>query len=289
MKAKQDLKKGAFYQVTSWFFFAVMYLLSKLIAEDTSLSVRLLFRGMIGMAATLPWILRHGIKSLRIDSYGWMTARALSTTINIALIFFAVETISLVDTTLLTSSAPFFVPFLAWALLHKRISRFLWIPMTVGFIGVIFILKPSSHIFQLGALLALVSGVFNAFSSVATREIGKTIPYHTVLFYIFLVAFVSIIPFAYFNWEVKSAEVYLPLILIGLSTFIAQIFYYKSFEHGEASHIAPFGYSCVIFSGIFDWIFFHEIPDLYSVIGMILVIASGLWILKRCRIADKTF
>jgi drug/metabolite transporter (DMT)-like permease len=93
----------------------------------------------------------------------------------------------------------------------------------------------------------------------------------------------AMLPFALVNWEVASKSAYAGLVLIGVFAAIAQMFYYKSFERAEASHVAPFGYSCVVFSGLFDWFFFQDIPDVWTVLGMILVIASGLWILRRSR------
>ncbi|HSX26920.1 MAG TPA: DMT family transporter [Chlamydiales bacterium] len=279
---QHNLKKAAFFHIIAWFFFASGYLVSKMITFKTTVPMMLFFRGLIPTLLLLPVMIHHGWHSFRVSSPGWLVLRCLATTATITLIFLSVRTIPLVDTTLLTNSAPFFVPFIALALLKKAINHRLWLPVAFGFIGVILILHPTPDLLKLGALFALGSGIMTALSGIVSRELVGKITTHTLLFYLFFSSLLLSIPFVVFYWEF-SWDTFFPLILIGIFILIAQWAFFRSFRYAEASYVAPFGYSCVLFGGLFDWIFFSDFPSLSTWIGMIFVIASGSWILWHNR------
>lgn len=280
---QHNLRKAAFFQILAWFFFAAAYLVSKMITFKTTVPMMLLFRGLIPTLLLLPIMMHRGWQSFRVSAPGWLIARCFVTTATITFIFLSVRTIPLVDTTLLANSAPFFVPFLVFALMKKPIDHRLWLPIAFGFIGVIFILRPTPDLLRLGALFALGSGISTALAGIISRELIKKVSSQTMLFNLFLFSLLVSIPFAVFYWEL-SQDTILPLVLIGVFILIAQWAFFRSFAYAEASYVAPFGYASVFFGGLFDWMFFGDFPHPLTWVGMILVIASGIWILRQGRL-----
>lgn len=224
--------------------------------------------------------------SFKIVHPGWTILRALVSVLNIALIFLAVQEIPLIDSTLLLNAAPFFVPFLVWIFLKEPINHKLWLPILTGFIGIIFILKPNREIFNWGAIYALLSGVCTALSLIIVRYLTGREKLVTVLFYLFLISTLFSLPTAIYFWETPSYSLFGMLLLLGVFTFLGQWTLFKALEYGDASHIAPFGYAAVVYTGIFDWLFFNQLPDLFTLLGVVFIVLGGMWILHLRKKTD---
>jgi drug/metabolite transporter (DMT)-like permease len=271
----RDFKKGIFFILLAWFFFALCYLISKLIVAQTSVSSIIFFRGAVGTLLILPWML-HNKSLFKTSRPGLIIFRGISSTFGVAFIYLAVRTISLVDATLLQNTAPFFVPFLAYLVLKAPIDHRLWLPIIVGFVGIALILNPNRQMFNIGTIYALAGGFSTAVGILTIRMSTKTEKITTVLFYTFLVGWLISLPLIFFFWKVDSWDVMGALLLLGLLAFLGQWGIFKALQYGKASHIAPFSFSSVFFSAIFDWAIFHQVPDMWVLLGMACVLAGGI-------------
>lgn len=230
----------------------------------------------MGVLLVLPWMLKDYKTSFK-TSNGWLIfIRALSSLLNTGLIYISVQMIPLVDATLLTNSAPIFVPFIAWIWVRTPLSHKLWIPIFIGFLGIVLILKPGKAIFNLGAFYALASGVFTGISLLAVRLTANKEKLHTALFYMFLIGWVLTIPFALWDWRIDSLNTFFFLIAIGVLVTLGQWALFKAMQYGRASHLAPFGYVSVVYAGIMDWLLYGHLPDLFTLFGIALVTVGGI-------------
>jgi len=276
----QDLKKGVGFVLLAWFFSAGIYLLAKLLADQTSVSVMLFSRALVATLVILPWMVGHGKKSFRIASWGWTVGYSICITFLLAFTFLAVKTLSLVNTTLLINSAPFFVPFFGYLLFKKPIVHRLWPAIILGFIGVGIVLQPNKDLIHLGSAFALGAGICSALGSICLRELKGKVDSYAVAFYSCFLGVLLTAPFAIYNWQIVSSSAFVPLAVMGILAALAQWTWSRAFHYAEASYLAPFGYSGVIFSGIFDWIFFDMIPGWFVLLGTVFIILSGIWILR---------
>ena len=78
------------------------------------------------------------------------------------------------------------------------------------------------------------------------------------------------------GFHIPSPRDFWLLLGVGLIGFLGSALLAYSFEHGKASTLAPLIYTTVVFSGIFDWLIWHHIPDFVAFLGMILVIGGSI-------------
>ncbi len=236
------------------------------------------FRNIFGLVMIAPWIVKHWPKSIEVSNFRLVLIRSLSGLLNLCFIFLAIKQISLVNTTLLNNSAPFFVPIILWLWLKIPINHKLWPAIVIGFIGIALILQPDGRIFNTGAMYALLSGICTAVSLITMRLNAKKEDLYSFLLYFFLIGFVLTLPFAILNWSVQGLLPLLALIGIGVFSALGQVFLFSGLRHAKAHQLAPFTYSVVIFSGFYEFLFWGKIPPIIAYVGMALIIGSGIWI-----------
>jgi len=193
------------------------------------------------------------------------------------LFVFAVGYISLANAVLLSNSAPLWIPFIIWIWFKKKVPPYLWGALIVGFAGLIFILKPTAGIVNVASLYALISGLFIGVAMVAIRRLTHTEPSSRILFYYFLFGTIVAFPGAIKDFPVAFTRPTLFFLLAAAIFFyLVQIFITIGFKKGKASTLSPLAYTAVLFSAILDRIFWHKVPDLWSLIGMVLIIVGGI-------------
>ncbi len=189
----------------------------------------------------------------------------------------AITKIPLVNAVLLNNTAPIFIPMITWMWLRVKLDKKIWWGISVGFIGIIFILRPSiSSVLRPGDVYGLAAGVFLAIAYVALRVLTKTESFVTVLFYYSLISTLLSLPFAIANWSNPPLHIWIFGVLTGV-LFISYLYLLQyAYEFTEAVKLAPFNYLVIVFTGLFDWIIFDTIPGVLSIIGIILVSAGGI-------------
>lgn len=185
--------------------------------------------------------------------------------------------IPLVNAVLLNNTTPLFIPFITLLWLKIKIDEKIWYGILTGFAGIIFILKPSSHeLLKAGDLYGLASGIILAVSYVDLKILTKTESFVTIIFYYSLIAFLISAPFAILSGADLPQEIWYYGTLTGVF-FVSYLYLLQySYRYIEPVKLSPFNYLVIVFTGIFDWIFFDSIPDIISVIGIVLVSAGGI-------------
>lgn len=269
-----QLIQGAIYVTLCYFFLALFSACAKVATETVSVFTVLFFQNLICFLLNLPRALRDGIKT----SHPFLhLTRDISGFASYFLFIISVGYIPLANAVLLSNSAPLWIPFIIWIWFNKKVPRYLWGAIIVGFIGLIFILKPTSSIIDFASLYALFSGMLIGVAMLAIRRLTHTEPSSRIMFYYFLFGTVISIPGAIKNFPAAfGTPVIFFLLGAAILFYLVQIFITIGFKKGKASTLSPLAYTVVLFSAILDRIFWHKVPDLWALIGMILLIAGGI-------------
>lgn len=189
----------------------------------------------------------------------------------------AVTEIPLVNATLLNNTAPIFIPIFTLIWLKTAIDEKIWWGIGVGFVGIIFILKPrEAMLLETGDIYGLAAGIFLAIAYVALKVLTKTESFVTVLFYYSVIACILSAPFAILNWSNPAPLIWIYGILTGV-LFISYLYMLQyAYRFVEAVKLSPFNYSAIVFTGILDWLIFDHVPGMTAVIGIILVTTGGI-------------
>ncbi len=271
---KTNLVHGAIYVILCYFFLALFSACAKVASETVSTFTILFFQNAICFLLNLPKAWKQGIKTKHPSLH---LVRDVSGFTSYFLFVLAVGYIPLANAVLLCNSAPLWIPFVIWVWFKKKVPPYLWGSVIVGFIGLIFILKPTAGIFNGASLYALFSGVFMGISLVGIRRLTHTEPSSRILFFYFLFGTIVSLPCAIKDFPLAFTRPVLFFLLAAAGLFyLVQIFINKGFKKGKASTLSPLAYTVVLFSAILDRIFWHKVPDLWSLIGMVLIIAGGI-------------
>lgn len=275
---RYDLKKGVLLVLLAWLSFSSMYAVSKLIGDQTTVSTMVFFRNILGLAFVLPWMIKDWPKSLEIKNTKITLTRSIMGLLSIFFIFLSLQKISLVNTTLLNNTAPFFIPFILWFWMRTHPDVKLWPAVLIGFLGVVFIMQPEEKIFNLGAAYGLLSGICLAIAMVANKQTFRQETLYSFLFYFFAIGLVITTPFAIANWKIEDGLTLLGLFSIGLFAAVGQICLFYGLKFGKAHQLAPFAYAAVLFSLIYEWLLWRVLPEPIAYLGMFLIIGAGIWI-----------
>src|SRR5260221_24126 len=159
MAHEYDLRRGAVYMVVSALLFALMSVAVKVASATLPNVVVVFFRSGFGLLTLLPFIVGADLRTRRPREH---LIRSLAGIASMYCFFYTLAHMRLADAVLLNYSLPIFIPFVESAWLGEDFPRRLWIPVAVGFLGVIVILRPGSGLMEPVALLGVASALFAA-------------------------------------------------------------------------------------------------------------------------------
>jgi drug/metabolite transporter (DMT)-like permease len=272
----ENLALGAALTTAAFFCVALVGTLAKVAGQYTSTGVLLLFQNLICLLFIVPVVARDGWASLRTSKIGLHVTRAVTGTACWYALFFAISQIPLANATLLTYSAPLWMPLVAWVITRQPVARPTWIGAGIGFAGVMLVLQPQARMFHIGEVSALAGAVLLAIAMMTVRWLGATEPMIRVLFYYFLLSTVLSVPIAAFDWQAFPPQAWGWLIGLGFAQLFSQILIVVAYRYAPAEKVGPFIYCVIVFTALIDWIVWHHPPTLYTYLGMVLVIGGGL-------------
>jgi drug/metabolite transporter (DMT)-like permease len=231
----------------------------------------------------LPRILRPGLRSLRTERLGLHLMRGLVGVVSFYLFYAALGHIPMMDAMMLRQSAPLTVPLVVWLWGRETIPRSAWLPLLVGFVGIAIILRPSPTGLSWWHAGGFLSALGLAISMVATRKLATTEPTVRILFYYCVLSLACVLPFTIGDFSDLAVLDWLAMIYIGAAIYWVLELYTRAYGMAPTAAIAPINYFAVVLAGFWGWLFWNQVPDHWSVLGSVLVIAGGLLTLYLAR------
>lgn len=203
---------------------------------------------------------------------------ALGTVVFIA----ALVRMHLAELSAVVLTSPLILTALAAFTLGHRVGWRRWCAIAVGLLGTLFIVKPSAQAFDAWALLGLAAAFFSAGRDLVTRRIHAGIPSLSVGLY---GAFAVLLAGAAFglteNWIMPNATQWLGITVAAAFLGIGSYFTVLAFREVDIPAVAPFRYTLLFWMGLSGYLVFGETPDLWAVMGILLIAFSGLYALHR--------
>ena len=242
------------------------------------------------------------------------TQYPLLTFCRVVLFFFGFSSfyISLTVLPLGTATALFFVtPFLitifAKFILKEQIGPRRWIAVIVGFIGVYIILNPDFSNFDYMSLTPILCAFCYSLSMIIIKITSEKDSVYTQTFTFYIGAIIiSVIfyfiisdgqynvvdhpasQFIFREWFGDLENSILLMIATGFTASVAFILIFSAYRIASPAVVSPFEYSILLWSSLSGWYFFNEIPDLKTIIGMILIVCGGIYIFVREKAQDQS-
>jgi drug/metabolite transporter (DMT)-like permease len=180
--------------------------------------------------------------------------------------------------------SPLFVTALSIFFLGERVGMRRWIATAVGLIGVLIILRPGSSAFHPAAFIPIVSALAWAGTLIMTRMMSGRERAITTMTYSAIVGVCIVSALVPLVWVTPSWHDILFGILIGVASTAGQWIVVLAFRYADASVLAPFQYTQLLWVSILGFMIFGELPDAWTVTGAAIIVASGLYTAHRERI-----
>ena len=180
--------------------------------------------------------------------------------------------------------APLFVTALSIVFLGEAVGVRRWLATAVGLIGVLIILRPGTGAFHPAAFFPIVSALAWACTLIMTRMMSGRDHAITTMTYSSIVGVCILSALVRFVWVAPSWHDILFGIFIGLASTAGQWIVVLAFRYADASVLAPFSYTQLLWVSILGFVIFGEMPDIWTVTGAVFIVGSGLYTAHRERV-----
>lgn len=195
--------------------------------------------------------------------------------------FWAIAHLPLAQAISLNYSSPVFVTIAAILMLGERVRVRRWAAVVGGFIGVLMIVRPGSHAFSPGSLVAVASAMLSALVAIQIKQLSAADKADTIVFWTYaLWVPMTLLP-TLWVWQTPHGITWLWLLLAGVMGTAGQLLWTRALKLGEVSALTPISFTqlpVVTFAG---WLLFDEVVDTPTMIGAGIILASAFYIAHR--------
>lgn len=272
----------------------------KSISHDHAVTLAMAIRCVVSLPLLL--LLVHfecGIAKLRSPLFWALVMRGGILLVAYTTYYMGLPALPLAEAIALFFAAPIIVTILSVPMLGEKVSGQSWAAIALGFIGVLVILQPGTALFNPAALFSLVSAATYALAMIFARKLGVSEPATVMAFYQNAVYFLGAIIIAAFFAIAEIDNLGHPslnflvrawawpnnydLFLMGVCGIIAAVamsLLTNAYRMADANLVTVFEYTGMIWSPLWGFLFFNEIPRWTTVAGLALIFAAGLISIK---------
>ena len=200
---------------------------------------------------------------------------------SISSLFIGLTYLPIAEATVIGFVAPLFITALSVPILKEHVDIHRWSAVSIGLVGVIIIIRPGGDLWHLASVMPLLGALFFALFQIITRLLAATERTHATLFYTGLggLAWSSlIVPFVWVTPSITHIFVFLSTGAMGAMAHLCMI---SAFDRAEASLLAPYNYTKLIWVSVLGYLIFNDVPSLDMWIGAIIIVSAGFYVLYR--------
>ncbi|BAL27409.1 DMT family transporter [Azoarcus sp. KH32C] len=271
--------RGILYMMGALALFALLDTVSKTLASRHHVAVvvwgRYFAHFVITLAVFLP---RYGTALFKSARPGLQVVRGLTLAGTTGAIVSAFQHMPLAEVTALVFVTPFLVSILAVSFLGEKMAAWRWIPVAVGFGGVLLIARPTGDAFNIGVVFVLLGACCYAVYQILTRKLAAVDRSATQLFYPALIgAAVTCVLLPRF-WVPGAFDLrdWLLVGSLGVLAASGHFLMILALRAAPATTLGPFTYAQLVWATLLGWLVFGDFPDRLSLIGMSIIVASGV-------------
>ena len=290
LKLQSERSKGIACIVFSAFCFATMNLFINLAGELPTWQ-KGFFRNAVALVFASVILFRERKKpGMKINkkNIGLLLGRATAGTIGFLCNFYCVDRMNISDASMLNKLAPFFTLIFSSMFLKENAKWYQWSAVVIAFLGSLFIVKPTFGMEAVPALLGVLGGLGAGIAYTCVRKLGSMgVGGALIVFFFSAFSVVLLGPVVAFTYVPMTAWQWVFLLCTGLAASGGQFFVTAAYTHAPAREISVYDYSQVIFATIWGMIFLSQKPDLYSVLGYVIIVGVAVWMYLMNKRADR--
>ena len=268
---------GALCVLSASLTFAMLGAVVRVVSLSLNTEMVVFFRNFCSLFFILPWIWYSpppgGVRTSYLSLH---LLRSLAGLGGMYCFFYVIARLQLSESFLLMSTAPLFIPIIAYVWIHEPVERKVRGAIIIGFLGIILILKPGMGVFRPIAFVGLGAGLMGALAMVSIRRMSSSEPTIRIVFYFTVFGtLISAMPLVW-SWQSPKAEIWWLLVLMGLLAAVGQFLLTKGYSLAPAAKVGPFSYSNVVFAMLLGWVLWGEGLDFLTWVGAFLICIAGI-------------
>lgn len=282
--------RGALWMLASAVCYSAMTSLVKFLGDGYPATVQTFYRQLASFIVLLPMMIRARGAVFATTRPVMLTVRSIVATAGLILSFYSFQHMPLADANALSFTRTLWIVPLAAFVLRERVGPLRLAAAAVGFIGVMVMIRPGmGGQFSMGvpALAALASALLFAFTitgmKVASRDTGP----NTLLVWSVALGTLLAIPPALFTWVWPTPVDLALLFAMGVVATLNQYCFIQGMKEGDAAAMAPIDYTRLVFATGIGFFVFHELPNVWTILGAAIVVGSTLFITWREIVAAR--
>lgn len=192
------------------------------------------------------------------------------------------------NATAVLQAAPLAITIAAALFLREAVGWRRWSATLIGFVGVLLIVRPGPDGFNIYALFSLGAVGFIVLRDLSTAGLSKELPSVVVsIFTAFGITVAGGLSSLFIPWAPMSTEVLLTLISASFFLVFGYLFGVMAMRQGEIGFVSPFRYTIMIWAFLFGILLFREIPDIWEIGGVAVIVLAGLYTFHRERVRAR--
>jgi drug/metabolite transporter (DMT)-like permease len=264
--------------------FAMLDATAKYTVQTVPQQVAVFFRYFVALVlASLLIVRTGGPELLKTRHPAGQAMRGVLLMASTTLNFLALSYLQLAQIAAILFTIPLWVCALSMPLLREPVGIRRWAAVIVGFLGVLVVMRPGTSDFHWAMFASLGAALCGGIYNILTRKVGGADRAETSLFYVCLVgAAAAALPLPW-AWETPQGLAWGLFLMMGIFGFAGHLMLIEAHRLAPASMLAPFIYTQIIWMILLGFIVFGDRPDMWTLIGAAIVIASGLYVFARER------
>ena len=281
---KHQPLKGVFLFITAIFLISIVDTICKFFTKDLH-AIQIVWGYLIGINVTL-WIFfflkgKKLSKLVKSKKLVLQIIRPAFLICSISSLFIGLTYLPIAEATAIGFVAPLFITALSVPILKEKVGIHRWSAVVFGFLGVIIIVRPGTEFWHIASIMPLLGAFFFALFQIFTRLLSTTENTYTTLFYTGIggLGWSSLmVPFV---WSPMLRIHFFVFFSIGIMGAIAHLCMISAFDRAEASFLAPYNYTKLLWVAVLGYIIFGDIPSLEMWLGAFIIVSAGFYVFSR--------
>jgi len=229
-----------------------------------------------------------GVRLLRTKQPALHVLRSVLGVSAMGCAFYGFTTMPLADASSIFYTAPLFATAFSVPILGERVGIRRWSCIVIGLVGALIVIRPGSEVFSRGGTIMLIAALLVALTTNVIRKLSARDDAVCITFYFTLSGtIVAAILGIGLGWRTPSGQDILLLVSVGLLGGCAQYALTLSFRFAEVGLLAPLKYFSIVIGGVIGYIFWAEVPDGMTLLGIAIIMSSGLYAISREATLDS--
>ena len=285
---RTDSLRGIALMTAGMFLFSGVDAMAKFLTE-TLHPIQIVWCRQLGLLAGVAILIGlRGPGLLRSARPGLQISRGVLAACSASLFIMGVAYVPLADAVAITFVAPFMVTVLGALILREPVGLRRWTAVSIGFLGTLIVIRPGMGVIHPAAGLILIAAAAFAMRQVLSRILSGNDRTATTVAYTAIVSSALLtVPLPFFWQTPASGREIAVLVTMAIVAAVAETLVIMALDAAQAVVVAPMQYTLLLWGTLYGFFIFGQLPDVWTWLGAVIIVASGLYTLNRERLAAR--